>query len=147
MKKGFENILGIWLPEKWWRLAQLPPKFGGLAIRSGLRTHGAHHLTSLAKTAIDVRRIVTTYNVLALAERETKAWFNRMCESHVDLNQIILSTQSAENKHIWDASSPANIKNQLSTAQFCEWYEQKRVTKLMLLKERAHIEANSGPHH
>ena len=120
LKEGFEKILGIPLPEKWWRLAQLPPKFGGLAIRSGLRTHGAHHLTSLAKTATDVRRIIPTYDIQAVAEGGTKAWFNRVYESRVDLNQIIMSIQSAEHKQTWEANTSANIKNQLSTAQFCE---------------------------
>ena len=46
LKKGFERLLGIAIKEKWWRLAQLPPKHGGMALRSGLRTQGAQHLCS-----------------------------------------------------------------------------------------------------
>ena len=58
LKRGFERLLGIAIEEKWWRVAQLPPKFGGMALRSGLRTLGAEHLCSLAKSADLVDRIV-----------------------------------------------------------------------------------------
>ena len=47
LQKGFEGLLGIKIEEKCWRLAQLPTKFGGMAVRSGLRTFGAQHLCSL----------------------------------------------------------------------------------------------------
>ena len=55
---GFEGLLGISIEDKWWRLAQLPPKFGGMAIRSGLRTYGAQRICSLEKSAENVDRIV-----------------------------------------------------------------------------------------
>ena len=47
LQKGFEVIMGIPIKKKWWRLAQLPPKYGGMALRSGLQTYGAQHLCSL----------------------------------------------------------------------------------------------------
>ena len=67
LKKGFEKLLGTTIGEKWWRLAQLPPKFGGMALRSGLRTQGAHHLYSIAKCANNVDRIVGGWNAVAVA--------------------------------------------------------------------------------
>ena len=35
LQRGFEKLLGIQITEKWWRLSQLPPKYGGMALRSG----------------------------------------------------------------------------------------------------------------
>ena len=57
LKKGFEGLLGIKIEEKCWRLAQLPAKFGDMAVRSELRTFGAQHLCSLAKSAHNVERM------------------------------------------------------------------------------------------
>ena len=80
LHEGFEGLLGITIEEKWWRLAQLPPKYGGMALRSGLRTLGAQHLCSLVKSADDVERIVGGWDVVAIAQRETEDLFNIACE-------------------------------------------------------------------
>ena len=69
LRKGFEELLGKRLEEKWWRLAQLPAKFGGMALRSGLRTFGAQHIVSLAKTSSEVNRIVGSYDACSQSER------------------------------------------------------------------------------
>ena len=79
LRTGFERIIGTTLSEKWWRLAQLTPKFGGMSMRSGLTTYGAQHLVSLAKSAAEVERIVGKYDVLQLAKRETQSWLNHEC--------------------------------------------------------------------
>ena len=70
LQKGSEVIMGIPIKKKWWRLAQLPPKYGGMALRSGLQTYGAQHLCSLAKSANNVDRIVGGWNVIAIAKRD-----------------------------------------------------------------------------
>ena len=35
LRKGFEKLIGKNLEDRWWRAAQLPAKFGGMAMRSG----------------------------------------------------------------------------------------------------------------
>ena len=47
LRKGFEDLIGKSIEHKWWRLAQLPAKFGGMAMRSGLRTFGAKNTLCL----------------------------------------------------------------------------------------------------
>ena len=74
LRKGFENLIGKSIEHKWWRLAQLPAKFGGMAMRSGLRTFGAHHIVSLTKTSAEVKRIVGSFDACGVAKRETEAW-------------------------------------------------------------------------
>ena len=85
LHRGFEELLGIKIEQKWWRLAQLPAKFGGMGLRSGLRTFGAQHLCSLAKSAKNVDRIVNGWNAVAIAKAETRAWLNDACEQSVDI--------------------------------------------------------------
>ena len=36
LRKGFEDLIGKTLEGRWWRVAQLPAKFGGMAMRGGL---------------------------------------------------------------------------------------------------------------
>ena len=57
LRKGFEEIIGCPLSNRWWSLAKLPPKFGGMSMRSGLHTFGAQHLVSISKSAIEVNRL------------------------------------------------------------------------------------------
>ena len=41
LRKGFEDLVGKSLEDKWWRITRLPAKYGGMAMRSRLRTFGA----------------------------------------------------------------------------------------------------------
>ena len=145
LKKGFEELLGTTIGEKWWRQAQLPPKFGGMAVRSGLRTHGAQHLCSLAKCADDVDRIVGGWNAVEVARRETEAWLNNACEEVVDIEVLVTRLRSEEEDRANDWF--AGLNYHYSLAQLCELNEQKNVSRLMSSKERLHIEAHSGLSH
>ena len=136
--------MGIKIEEKWWRLAQLPAKFGGMAVRSGLRTFGAQHLCSLAKSADNVERIVGGWNLVAVAKYETEAWLNNASEEKVDVQVLVNQMRAGEVKA---NAQVAGCNYNYSLAQLCELNEQKRVSKLMSLKERLHIEAHSGQNH
>ena len=67
-------------------MAQLPLKFGGMGLRSGLRTLAAQHLCSLAKSADSVDRIVSDWDVVAIAQSEIGAWLRNACEEKLILN-------------------------------------------------------------
>ena len=145
LKRGFEEMLGISIEEKWWRLAQLPPKYGGMALRSGLRTLGAQHLCSIAKCADNVDRIVGGWDVVATAKRDTEDWLNNACAEKVDIEGWVSKLRKKETNEAngWFAGS----NYRYSLPQLCELYEQTSVSKLMSTKERLHIEAHSGQSH
>ena len=79
LRKGFEDLIGKIIEHKWRRLAQLLAKFGGMAMRSGLRTFGAHHIVSLAKTSAEGKRILGSINACDVAKRETEKWLTNAC--------------------------------------------------------------------
>ena len=141
---GFEMLLGITIQEKWWRLAQLPTKFGGMALRCGLRTFGAQHLCSLAKSADNVERIVGGWDVVGLAKHETEAWLRNACDERIDIELWVNRLRAGVEIKADDRAD--NYSYKYSLAQLCELNEQKTVSKLMTLKERLHIEAHSCRH-
>ena len=88
LRKGFEKLIGIELEDKWRRLAQLPPKYGGMGLRSGLKTYGAQHLCSLAKSADNVERITGSWDLVSIAHRETGKWLSKATDKPVDIGRI-----------------------------------------------------------
>ena len=61
LRSGFEQLINCLpgeLNDVWWRQAKLPPKFGGMGLRSGVSTLGAQHTISLLITAPMVTNIV-----------------------------------------------------------------------------------------
>ena len=109
LRKGFEKLIGIELPMRLWRLAQLPPKYGGMALRSGLTTYGAQHLCSLAKVADNVERIVGVWDVLSIAHRDTAEWLTNAREEPVDLDETVNSIWTSRAFQISRANSRDRI--------------------------------------
>ena len=146
LRKGFEDLVGKSLEDKWWRLAQLPAKFGGMAMRSGLLTFGAQHIVSLTKTSAEVKRIVGFYDAFTVAERETELWLTKACGGEVTVEQIVKEINDKQRKE--DALG-LEIKREksYSVAQRCEIHEHRKVCGLMSPEERIHIEAHSGANH
>ena len=144
LRKGFEKLIGTTLSEKWWRLAQLTPKFGGMSMRSGLTTYGAQHLVSLAKSAAEVERIVGKYDVLQLAKRETQSWLNHACSDGFDIEEVVAKHRAARHDN---ELGHQGSQIRYSIAQTCELHEHKKVLTLMSREEKIHIEAHSGPDH
>ena len=145
LRKGFEKLLGKKLIDKWWQVAQLASKYGGLTMRSGIRTYGAHYITSLAKTATSVRRIVKDYRLLEFAISEVGDWLASDCDSKHTVKDLFLrslsNTQDAKK-----AQNPliSSDWNNLSAPQTCELHEHKRILRWMSREETLHIEAHQG---
>ena len=148
LKKGFEILIGVELDEKWWRLAELPAKYGGRSLRSELKTRVAQHLCSLAKSADNVGRIVGGWDDFSVAHRDTSKWLNSARNEQVDTTKTAQEVQAQSSGWTNDNHRKDRVSEyQYSLAQLCELFEQKRVLALMSNIERLHIEANSGQHH
>ena len=63
LRKGFETILNCRLDDKWWAVARMNSKFGGMGLRSGIQTSSAQHLTSLVKNAEGIRRYLPDWDL------------------------------------------------------------------------------------
>ena len=147
LQKGFEKLLGIKIEKKWWRLAQLPPKYGGMALRSGLRTYGAQHLCSLAKSSNSVGRIVGGWDAVEIAKRDTERWLNDALEDKIDIAKFVHKIQAPTDLPVKHCDKDHSTgKYRYSLAQRCELSEQKRLMSSMSGRERVHIEAHSGQH-
>ena len=144
LRQGFEKIMGKEVEDRWWRQAQLPPKYGGMGLRSGLKTLGAQHAVSLLKTAPIVKAILKgKYDVKLIMKHETEAWLSEAVGRDVDTQFLVERlSQPLEESKLFN-----NYAQQLSLAQLCELVEQQRVHELMLDNEKIHIESMSGPDH
>ena len=76
VRSGFERLIDTTLDDKWWSLAKLPSKFGGLGLRTGLGTHGAKYVMSLAHCADDISRLVEGWSEVVVARRDAKQWLS-----------------------------------------------------------------------
>ena len=116
-----------------------------MAIRSGIRTYGAHHITSLAKTATSVSRIVKDYRPLVLAISEVGDWLASACDSKHTVKDLFLTLSKTQNAR--EAHNPLRSWdwNNLSAPQTSKLYEQKRILRLRSREETLHIEAHLGP--
>ena len=138
LKRGFERLIGRKVLPKKWCLAQLPPKYGGMSIRSGLRTHGAHHLTSLVKTAPDVSRIVGDHDLLGKLESELQQWLDKALNKNTNIAGLVATIQEQKTE------PDVLVKEQaLSVAQQCELHELERVCRMMSKEELIHMKAHS----
>jgi len=144
LRKGFEILIGKSIEVEWWRLAQMPAKFGGMAMRSGLQTFGAQHIVSLIKTSIEVKRIVGAYDACTVAKQETEDWLSNSCGGEVSVEQVVKQIEEQQKAEVG-----LGIKrgNSYSIAQLCEIHEHRRVCGLMSPEERIHIKAHSGATH
>ena len=142
LRKGFEDLIGKSIEDKWWRVAKLPAKFGGMAMRSGLETFGAQHIVSLAKTSEEVMRIVGHYDACDVANLAVGEWLTKACDGEVTVEQVIEEIRKRENevvgKGLWRQKG-------YSVAELCELHAYRRVCELMSSEERIHIKAHSGP--
>ena len=99
----------------------MPPKFGGMSMRSGLHTFGAQHLVSISKSAIEVNRIVKGWNSIEVAKRETEAWLNNVCWETVSIETWVKKLQ-VEHEDIAEDLHPHTHKYSLT--YLCELNEQ-----------------------
>ena len=136
LRAGFEKLIGKTLDDRWWEVARMNNKHGGMGLKSGLKTAGAQHLTSLAMSYDDILKFVPSWNLYETADKMTTKWLSRQLGKDVD-SKIIVDAVIA--------SSGFGESGKLSLAQWCEEAEKGRVLRKMDSSERLFIESNSGP--
>ena len=132
LRQGLEKILDIpHLEPKWWRVAKLPAKYGGLGLRSGLSTLGAQHTVSLVKCTKGVRRFIPNFEPRKIIEQETKEWLSEKLENaNIDVPLLIKKIEDRGPNPTDDPNSqenPTTSASNDSLAQLCELFEEKRV--------------------
>ena len=138
LRHGFEKLIGTKLEKKWWRVARLPPKFGGMAMRSGTSSLGAQYAVSVTKCSPEISKMVgEIYKAEKIIARDAKHWLDKTLGKDVDVEALVTELQH-RNK---DKSF------RLSLAQRCELAEQKRVHSLMSADEKLHVEEHKGSDH
>jgi len=134
--KGFESILGHELEERWWRIARLPVKFGGVGLRSGVTTAAAQYAMSVMKTEDHVKDIAgQDYDAKTVLERDAKEALEKALGEKegematVDLDELL------------ENGGRAKVDNlDLSLSQRCEAAEFNRIFEKMSRDEKGHSE-------
>ena len=136
LRWGFESLIGVTMEDKWWAVASMNSKYGGMGLRSGIYTAGAQYLTSLANSNDGVKKFFPHWNMCNIAIKDTRHWLCQQLGKEIDISTI-LEVVNDEGGFGEDGS--------LSLAQWCEAVENKRILDKMDGDERLHIESNSGP--
>ena len=71
LREGFEKLIDMKLEDKWWQVARLQSKHGGMGLRTGLHTTGAKHFSSLAKCSRDIAKFLPDWDGLCNAKEST----------------------------------------------------------------------------
>ena len=90
-------------------------KHGG---KSGLKTSGTQHLTSLAMSYDDILKFVLSWNLHEAAEKMTAEWLSRQIGKDVDTKSIVDAVIGGAN---------SGETGKLDLAQWCEEVEKERV--------------------
>ena len=136
LRKGFQTLINKTLEDRWWAVARMNSKYGGMGLKSGLHTAGAQHLTSLAMSADDIIKFVPSWNVYKTAEEATGKWLSTQLGKNINVRFTVDSVISGDS---------FGEKSNLSLAQWCEEVERVRVLSTMDSDERLFIESNCGP--
>ena len=113
------------LEAKWWRLAKLPAKYGGLGLRSGLSTLGAQHTVSLVKCSQGIKTFVPNFNPTELIQQETKQWLSEHLDNaDIDIARLMDRIRGNPAKPSDQPNSTQASKDSL--AQLCELFEEKQ---------------------
>ena len=113
-------------------------------MRSGLRTFGAHHIVSLAKTSAEVKRIVGSFDACNVAEREAEKWLTNACCGEVTMEEVV---KEIHEKQSTEVLLGVQKKMSFSVSQLCELHEYRKVYRLMSTEEKIRIKACSGAGH
>ena len=136
VRTAFEKLIGHGLENTRWRIARLPPKSGGLALRTGLTTAGAQHATSLVKNAGAVRNFSDGAFDLETEVGTLRDWLSSALGKQVDVKAVIAKIENGEK---WRDGSLT-----LSLQQKIEAVERSRVEKSLTSEEQIHLKAISG---
>ena len=149
LKHAFEKLVGTTIAEKWWRIAKLPAKYGGMRLRTGLSTLGAQYTVNVIKNAENIARLLPTgaWSASDVITQDSKPWLDKKWKKDVDVSKIITQLQQP-----LDEADPLELEHHeppektLSLAQLCELREQQEVYELMNEAEKVRIEAHHGDH-
>ena len=124
IRGAFEGLLGTHMSNLTWTIAKLPPKYGGMGWRTGLQTYGAQYISSIAKTAKVVERIVPGYNPTEQAMRCANEWLIKHAGPAHD------AATALKNLRTKDEKKPPQVPgDNLSLGQKCEerlWFNTKK---------------------
>ena len=133
VREAFENLIDFKLEDRWWSLARLQSKHGGMGMRTGITTAGAQHFSSLAKCSKDITKFVPDWDGCAIAVETTGCWLEQKLNT-IEFNE--------EFQKIKDGNK---VDSELIISQKCELEEAKTIRSLMSSEELLHIRSNCGP--
>ena len=87
VRERFERLIYFKLEDRWWSLALLQSKHGGMGMRTGIATAGANHLSSLAKCSEDIAKFVPDWDGFAIAVETTGRWLQQKFKFSIDFNE------------------------------------------------------------
>ena len=140
LRKGYEKMIGTPIPDNWWEVAKLPPKYGGMGWRTGLHTYGAHYIMSLAKTADAVCSIVPSHNPELSAIRDAGRWLKDIAPPTISADEIVRSVRKSDDSHV---GHPA-LDMKLSIAQQCDAWHWKKIKRTLSTHDLCHTLSYSG---
>ena len=143
IRSAYEDLLGTKMGDHVWKIAKLPPKYGGMGWRTGIQTYGAQYITSIAKTADDVERIVPGYNPAETVTRNANKWLLDHAGPSFDA-ATALRTIRTNKVPKWPSQGTGH---RLSLAQKCEEWLWFDIRKGLNEDELMHALAHSGPGH
>ena len=93
LQDGMETLLGHKLTNWWWRIAQLPAKFGGFGLRTGRNVAGAQHLMSLFKCSPGIRLHLANWSLLQVAKYSSEEWLKIYLGENFDISSLLILSQ------------------------------------------------------
>ena len=137
VRTGFQRLLNHDLEDKWWRIAKLPVKFGGVGLRTGTTTAAAQFAVCIAKCGEDLCRILgESYDPGAVINSYAK-----------DQLEEILGDAVSTDGLLDDLGKRKIDGDDLSLAQRCELADFNEALKELTVDERLHVKAHCGSDH
>ena len=147
-KVALEKIIGTdRIEDAFWKVAKLPPKFGGLGFRTGLEICGAQYIMSVIKCTAGIRRFAADWDPAKVIRADALKWLEKSLGVPIEVDKLVNSMLVSES--VGSGNSLEGITGvdcgSLSLAQVCELREQQRVFASLSKGDKLHVQANSGP--
>ena len=76
LRKGFETLINCGLNNKWWDVARMNSKYGGMGLKSGIYTAGAQHLASLINSEEGIKRFIPSWDICKISKEASAKWLS-----------------------------------------------------------------------
>ena len=107
VREGFERLLGCEIDDTRWRIAKLPPRFGGFGLRTGKDRAGAQYLCSITRSVPVCRQLGMELDWRRLIEVECAPWLMRAYASKgcdpTELVRKIIDREKKRSRSSWTA--------------------------------------------